>query len=116
MERVSGEFKMAYIGNAQLSLGFKMAGITESYVAQETGEVESRLRELLAKQDIGIIVITSSVRRQVRDRKLSDAIATSLLPLIVEVPEQGESVTEEDTLRAMIRRALGIDIMQSKNI
>ncbi len=115
MERVSGEFKMAYIGNAQLSLGFKMSGITESYVAKETEEIEPRLKELLARHDIGIIVITSSVRKQVRDRKLGEAISTGILPLIVEVPEQGESFTEEDTLRIMIRRALGIDIMQAKN-
>ena len=114
MERVSNELRIAYIGNSQLSLGFKMSGVTESYVAQDARESESRLRELLARQDIGIIIITTSVRRQVRDRRLSESISTSILPLIVEVPEQGESVTEEDTLRTMIRRALGIDIMQMK--
>ncbi len=117
MERINeNKLKMAYVGNTLLRLGFKIAGISESYTVTDTIQSETRLRELLSRQDIGIIIITSSVRKMVHDRKLSESIGTSILPLIVEVPEPGESVTEEDTLRTMIRRALGIDIMQSGNI
>jgi vacuolar-type H+-ATPase subunit F/Vma7 len=111
-ERIDRGYKIAYVGNNLLNLGFKIAGVTESYVATDTAQAESRMKELTARDDIGIIIITSSIRRLIKDRRLSETISTSLLPLIMEIPEPNEQVLEEDTLRNLIIRAIGIDIMK----
>ncbi len=113
-ERLDKGYKIAYVGNSLLSTGFKIAGITESYVASDTEQAEARMKELTSRDDIGIIIITSSIRKLIRDRRLSEAITASLLPLIMEIPEPNEQVLEEDTLRSLIMRAIGIDI--TKNV
>ncbi len=113
-ERLDKGYKIAYVGNNLLSVGFKIAGITESYVASDSAQAESRMKELTTRSDIGIIIITSSVRKLIKDRRLSEAISSSLLPLVMEIPELNEQVLEEDTLRNLIMRAIGIDI--TKNV
>lgn len=113
-DRVEKTFKITYVGNGLLNVGFKIAGITESYVATDTQQSEAKIKELIERDDIGIIIITSSVRKMVKDRRLSEMISTSILPLVVEVPELNEELKEEDTLRMLIMRAIGIDI--TKNI
>lgn len=113
-ERVDRTLKIAYVGNSLLNVGFRVAGITESYVATDTQQSEAKVKELAARDDIGIIIITSGVRRMIKDRRLSETIETSILPLIVEIPELNEKVAEEDTLRSLIMRAIGIDI--TKNV
>ena len=113
-ERLDKGYKIAYVGNNLLSVGFKIAGITESYVASDSAQAESRMKELTTRSDIGIIIITSSVRKLIKDRRLGEAISSSLLPLVMEIPELNEQVLEEDTLRNLIMRAIGIDI--TKNV
>ncbi len=114
-ERIDKALKISYVGNNLLNIGFKIAGVSEAYAAMDTRESENRIKMLLEDQEIGIIIITSSVRRMIKDRRLSDAIVTSIMPLVVEVPEPGESADEEDTLRMLIMRAIGIDISKMFN-
>ncbi len=103
------KYKIAVVGNTQLALGFKLAGVAEAY--GEVG-VETRMRELMQRDDIGLIITTSKVLKSVRDRKLSERIENSSLPMVVEVPDYKEE-GQPDTLRRLIMRAIGIDI--SKN-
>ena len=98
------------MGNNLLNLGFRIAGVTESYVVTDTQQSESRLKELLGQDDIGIIIMTSGVRKMIKDRKMNESITTGIMPLVVEVPELNEQFGEEDTLRMLILRAIGIDI------
>ncbi len=114
-ERIEKQYKIALLGNQQLNLGFKLAGITESSTVSETEAAEAKLREFLARDDIGIIIVSSSVKRLVKDRRLHDTMEASILPLVVQVPEPNEGITEEDTLRNLIMRAIGIDITKMFN-
>jgi vacuolar-type H+-ATPase subunit F/Vma7 len=113
-DRVDKPLKIAYLGNGVLSVGFKIAGITDAYVVSDTEHSERKLKELLGMSDVGIIIMTSSVRRMIKDRRLADSVTTSIMPLVVELPELNENMEEEDTLRQLIMRAIGIDI--TKNV
>ncbi|MDE1828166.1 MAG: hypothetical protein KGH65_03340 [Candidatus Micrarchaeota archaeon] len=104
------EYKIAVIGSRLLAIGSKLSGVTESYTVTEQEETESLLRELLQKSDVGIIVITQSLIKKIRDRKLLYAIDNSLMPLIIDVADFNEPQQETDVLRKMILRAVGIDI------
>ncbi len=105
-------YKIAVVGNNQLAIGFKLAGIAEAYGETGAWEAEQRMRELMQRDDIGLIITTSAVLRSIRDRKLSERIGDSALPMVVEVPDYREE-GQPDTLRRLIMRAIGIDI--SKN-
>ncbi len=103
-------FKIAVIGSDLMSLGFKLAGVTKSYVPQNGQEAETLMRELMQKEDVGIIVITTKTVKSIRDRRLQEAITSSIMPLIVEVPDYNDQSQQSDTLRKLIIRAIGIDI------
>lgn len=102
-------YRIAMVGGEELALGFKLAGVHESIIAETAAEAEDKIRQLLQKDDIGIIVISSRLANGIKDRKLLNAIDTSLLPIFIEVPEYGDSHSP-DTLRRLILRAIGIDI------
>lgn len=106
------KYKIAVVGNTQLALGFKLAGVAEAYDSASAADSEKRMRELLQREDIGLIITTSKVIGSIRDRKLSETIADSVLPMVIEVPDYKEE-GQPDTLRRLIMRAIGIDI--SKN-
>ncbi len=112
-DRVEKPLKIAYMGNNVLGVGFEIAGITDAYPVSDTEHSEAKLRELMGRDDVGIIIMTSSVRKLVRDRRLAESITTSIMPLVVEVPELNEQMQEEDTLRQLILRAIGIDITRN---
>lgn len=114
-EHLDKGYKIALVGNQQLNLGFKLAGVTEAFAVADGPGAEARMKELIGRSDIGIIIVSSSVKRMVKDRRLKEIMETSILPLVIEVPEPNEGVTEEDTLRNLIMRAIGIDITKMFN-
>ncbi len=113
MEQVKS-YKIALIGSELPVLGFKLAGITEAFKATRGDEAERILRSLLQRQDVGLIAITGRLVRQIKDKKLQNAVTNSLLPLIIEIPEYGEKGVESETLKMLIIKAIGIDI--TKNV
>jgi V/A-type H+-transporting ATPase subunit F len=106
------KYKIAVVGNTQLALGFKLAGVAEAYSSANPQESEKTMRDLMGRDDIGLIITTSKVLKGIRDRKLADSISDSVLPMVIEVPDYNEE-GQPDTLRRLIMRAIGIDI--SKN-
>ncbi len=113
MEEKLDNYKIVMIGNRLMSLGFKLGGISESYEAYDQQTAESALKNVVDSKEVGIVIITSGVKKLVKDRKLQEAMSSSILPLFVEIPEENEPVGEEDTLRSLIMRAIGIDITKN---
>ena len=57
------KYKIAVVGNTQLALGFRLSGVAEAYEAGNAAESEKRMRELMQREDIGMIITTSRVLR-----------------------------------------------------
>ena len=115
MEKISAAYKIAAIGSHSLELGFKIAGVTSSYSAESGAEAEGMIRDLMQEDDVGIIVITSRLAKEIRDRKISEAITGSMKPLFIVVSDINDSAVYEDNLRMLIVRALGIDILKKRS-
>lgn len=107
--RLSADYKIVVIGSEQVTLGFKLSGI-HSYTIADVGEAEALLRELLQDSSIGLIILGSGIVSQIRDRKLLDLVSSSILPMVIEIPALGAERKEDDLLRNLIMRAIGIDI------
>jgi vacuolar-type H+-ATPase subunit F/Vma7 len=114
MEKVTNTYRIAVIGSHSLELGFKIAGITTSYAASTGAEAEPLIHKLMQDEGIGIIVISGSLAREIRDRKINEALASSMKPLFIVVSDSGDKEEYKDNLRQLIIRALGIDIMKAK--
>lgn len=93
-------------------MGFSLAGVTEAYEVENQQDAERTVNKLLQRSDIGIIGVASSIVADVKDRRLKETMASSLLPMVVVLPEYGEQVAE-DPLRKLIIRVLGVDLQAS---
>lgn len=103
-------YRIAVIGERPLTSGMEMAGIKYSFTATNQTETEDAIRKLLEKSDVGIVIINQKLAEMVKDRKLSKAMDSGILPIFVPVPSYGEANWEDDHLRKLIIRAIGIDI------
>ncbi len=113
MEKMTNAYRIAAVGNHSLELGFKLAGITESHVAESAQDSEATILGLMQREDIGIIVLTTGIAAQVKDRRIREAMLSSMKPLFIVVADINDTAVSEDNLRHLIIRALGIDIMKN---
>ncbi|MFP3215494.1 MAG: V-type ATP synthase subunit F [Candidatus Micrarchaeota archaeon] len=104
-------YKIGVIGSEILGMGFKLAGVKAVRIARDGEEAEKALDELLNMQDIGIIIIAEGLTKKIKSKRLKHIIETSLMPLIIAVPDYQEKEEEVDTLRRLVLRAIGIDIL-----
>ncbi|MDE1855367.1 MAG: hypothetical protein KGH57_03575 [Candidatus Micrarchaeota archaeon] len=111
MAQVMQHKKIVVIGTEVLPLGMKLAGVKESYTVGEPEEAERLLHTLFDRADVGIIVITEGLANSIKDRRVRYRMENSIDPLIISVAGYKEKVASEDTLRRLILRAVGIDIM-----
>ena len=115
MEEVSSSFGIAVVGSHSLELGFKIAGITTSYKCDTGAEAEVAIQKLMQDSGIGIIVLAANLAKEIKDRKIREALANSMKPLFIVVSDFGDKEEYEDDLRQLIIRALGVDIMKTKS-
>ena len=111
---MTSTYRIAVIGSHSLELGFKIAGITTSYTAYSAAEAEPIIHRLMQEEGIGIIVMSANLAREIRDRRINEAMASSMKPLFIVVSDSGDKEEYRDNLRQLIIRALGIDIMKTK--
>jgi vacuolar-type H+-ATPase subunit F/Vma7 len=114
MEEMKKSYKIAVVGGHALELGFKISGITTSYTCETGPEAEAAVQKLMQDDQVGIIVLAANLAREIRDRKVREALTSSMKPLFIVVAEPGDKEEYEDNLRQLIIRALGVDIMKAK--
>ena len=108
---VVGTDKTVVIGEEGLTLGFRLAGVSESYdlVGEEASK---KLGELLKRQDIGIIIASNTIRKGL-DWRLQNAVESSSKPIVVFVPGKSAGAAGQDSsevsLQELIRRSIGIN-------
>lgn len=101
--------KTIVIGEEALTLGFRLAGVTEWYTL-EGEKAASKLGELLKREDVGIIIASSSIRKSLGWR-LETAVEASSKPIVVFVPpKKGGGGESEMSLQELIRRSIGINL------
>ena len=106
MIKESGKGKIAVIGERNISLGFKLIGIADSY--DEEGQTGIKLlMDLMNSKEYSIILVSESFKEHM-DRKLLSTVETSTNPLIMFIPLPG--IRNEESLSELAKRVLGIDL------
>ena len=101
--------KTVVIGEEALTLGMRLAGVSEWYNL-EREEAAMKLAELLKREDVGIIVASSSIRKSM-DWRLESAVEASSKPIVVFVPGKGGGDEDSEmSLKELIRRSIGINL------
>lgn len=105
--------KIAVLGEHYFTMGFMFAGIQDLFSIKENEEQnfgEQKLLELIDSKEYAIIFITEKFNEQL-DWKIKKKISNLAYPVIVALPDiTGESL-EGANIKALIKRALGFDIL-----
>lgn len=97
---------IAVIGERELTLGFRLLGVTNAFVAEGEKGAE-KFNELFRSGNFTFLMISESLKRFM-DRRTLDLIETSTVPLVVFVPLPGGG--DEESIEKFAKRVLGVDI------
>jgi V/A-type H+-transporting ATPase subunit F len=96
--------EIAFIGNSDSVLGFILAGIKKSYAANTEDELVSKINDVMADPNVGILVLKQSDYNRL-PKRLQGQLSESIKPTIIAIG------TEQSTeMREKIKRAIGVDL------
>ncbi|MDV3104652.1 V-type ATP synthase subunit F [Thermococcus waiotapuensis] len=99
--------KIAVLGDPDTAIGFKLAGVHEVYSFRSTSmdyeRARNKLRELLQREDIGLVLITETLARAV-------GIPEVKFPIILQIPDKSGSRFGEAQIKEIVRKAIGVEL------
>ncbi len=96
--------EIAFVGGSETVLGFNLAGVKKSYAANTEEELVSKIGEVMADRNVGILVLKQSDYNRL-PKRLQEQLSESLKPTIIAIgPEQSTEMREK------IKRAIGVDL------
>lgn len=99
--------KIVVLGDKDTALGFRLAGVHEAYSFEETIQelerAKNKLKELVEREDIGVILITERLAQKIE-------IPDVTFPIILQIPDKYGSLYGEEQLREIVRKAIGVEI------
>ena len=96
--------EIAVVGSPEFTLGFQLAGLSDSYNPEGEEDLHSTLRSLLNNKSVGLMVVDSTMLTTLPDR-LREQLSASVSPTVL-----GIGTEEDTTLRDTIRKAIGVDL------
>ena len=96
--------EIAFVGNPDTVLGFNLAGIKKSYPASTEDELVSKINDVMADRNVGILVLKQSDYNRL-PKRLQEQLSESIKPTVISIG------TEQSTeMREKIKRAIGVDL------
>ncbi len=96
--------EIAFVGAGESALGFNLAGIKKSFEANTEEELVTKIGEVMADSDVGILVLKQSDYNRL-PKRLQEQLSESIKPTIIAIG------TEQSTeMREKIKRAIGVDL------
>lgn len=92
---------IAVVGNRDFILGFKLAGIRNTFIEDN---IEDKVTKLLSEKEFSILVLHDNDYKKISS-SLKKKIHDSMKPVVISVGK-----LEEDDLRDKIKRVIGIDL------
>jgi V/A-type H+-transporting ATPase subunit F len=101
--------EIAVVGSPEFTTGFRLAGVRKFANVpddRKAEELDEAVTETMADDDVGIVVMhDDDIERLSRD--VRESVETSVEPVVVTLG----GGTGSGNLRAQIKRAIGIDLM-----
>jgi V/A-type H+/Na+-transporting ATPase subunit F len=96
--------EIAFVGGSESVLGFNLAGIKKSFAANSEEEMVSKISEVTADSNVGILVLRQSDYNKL-PKRLQEQLSESIKPTVITIG------TEQSTeMREKIKRAIGVDL------
>ena len=107
---MSDEGKIVVIGDSPTCTGFRLAGL-EMVLPLKGKEAEAKIEELLGSQEIAIIIVNERIMNDA-DWRLKRRIEKTAKPVVITIPDKEGPSEETDSLRSMVKKALGFELMK----
>jgi len=104
-------FKIAVVGDSDTVIGFALAGATYTHVHVEKSGTLSKLAELLAARDVGVLLITHRVAEELEPELRLVMRAKGVFPVVLKIPDKTGYVPRVDELLELIRRTVGAEVV-----
>jgi V/A-type H+-transporting ATPase subunit F len=91
-------------------MGMRLAGVN-GVVVHERDETLQKLHEVIADEEIGIVLITTKLMNLCKEEILAYKLS-SKRPLLVEIPDRHASAHISQSIAGYIHDSLGIDVSQ----
>ena len=101
---------LAAVGDAATCTGFRLAGVQQTFALQGK-PAEKKLEELLEDTGTGIIVVTETLLAGC-DWRLKKKIERIAKPVVIAVPDLSGPSSDVESLRSLVKRALGFELMK----
>ncbi|MEM1549373.1 MAG: V-type ATP synthase subunit F [Candidatus Methanomethylicia archaeon] len=101
--------KVALIADPDTAIGFKLAGLKETYTAEDFTQARTVFSKLIKAPDIGVIIITESLASGIR--LYIKEYYKEIIPVIVEIPDKMGPSSSIEFIRELIRRTIGVEII-----
>ena len=96
--------EIAFVGGSESVLGFNLAGVKKSYAANTEDELVSKIGDVMADSNVGILVLKQSDYNKL-PKRLQEQLSESIKPTMITIG------TEQSTeMREKIKRATGVDL------
>lgn len=104
--------KIASITDPLTANGMKLAGIEIAHKVEDAKEAEKIFEEMINKEDIGVIIITEQLAKEMDERVLNMKEENSqITPIVIEIPSKEGSVPERrEMVDKLVKQAVGIKV------
>ena len=107
--------RIAIMGDKHTVQTFSLAGVKDRQIVKDldkTKPIEEGFDTLAMNDDISIIFMTDRVAKAIGQKLKYHSELKSLYPLIITIPDISGESEEEDRVKKMIKRAVGVDIKE----
>ena len=94
--------------NVDTMVGMRMSGV-DGVVLHKEEDLRKKLDELIKKDDIAVILITSTLLNLIRDT-VYDLKLSLKKPLIIEIPDRHGNGRTKDSITRYVKEAIGVDM------
>ncbi|MFH1722817.1 MAG: V-type ATP synthase subunit F [Candidatus Altiarchaeota archaeon] len=109
-ESEGGIDSIVVLGDSIMTAGFRLAGVRDTVVVEES-EMEEILLETMDQENIGLIIISERSFENM-NWKTKKRIEATAKPVVIPVPDRKGPIEAEESLRELVRRAMGLDLMK----
>lgn len=104
--------KVACIADPITAVGLKLAGVEETHETTDRKEAEKIFKELVGREDIGILIITEKMAQKMGKGVLElGREGEKMTPIVIEIPSKEGPIPErKEVIDDLVKRAVGIKV------
>jgi V/A-type H+-transporting ATPase subunit F len=97
--------EIAVVGRTDFVIGFRLAGIQKTYVAESDEKLVEYITRVLDDSTVGILVLSNSDMNKI-PRRLQVTLENSVKPTVIAIGEEEGGMS----MREKIKRSVGVDL------